>query len=76
MNELHDITKDAAAIIQAASFEVIPKFKNVDGFYILDDITIYFKDSNLASLHSLTFTSASKAMEGMEGFIQLYKNVA
>ena len=75
MYDLHELTKEAARVISADSFEVIPKFKILESLYILDYITIYFKDSNISTLHSLVFGTEDKAIEGIKGFIQLYKNI-
>jgi hypothetical protein len=75
MEKLHNLTKDAAEIIEAESFEVNHNFHKVEGYYILNNITIYFKDSNIDKFHSLTFSSEEKAIDGITGFIQLYKNV-
>jgi hypothetical protein len=75
MEKLHSLVKEASYIIDAESFEVNHNFHKVDGSFTLQNITIYFKDSNIDKFHSLTFSSEEKAIEGITGFIQLYNNI-
>lgn len=77
MEKLHSLVEKASYIIDAESFEVSPKFRRVDKYYIIDYITIYFANSNISrdKLHSLTFLTEEQAIAGITGFIQLYENV-
>lgn len=77
-SKLHAALESAAKIIDASEFDVQYNYYKLDDEpdFRIKDIDIYFRSSTIGELSGYRFENEERAIEGLEGFVKLYSNVA